>query len=235
MQGYSPFFGKESTDAAYYSAANFIFMTIMHGSLLLVPFFQKVLHLLEQWDTKLFLLINTAWTHPFLDSIFPWWREANTWIPVYLFLAVFAIVNFKQRAFPWILFVVVTFTLTDQLSSTLIKHLVGRVRPCNDAFLMSQVRLLLDNCGAGYSFTSSHATNHFGLAMFIFISLGSVLKKWAWLFLIWAATVSYAQVYVGVHYPLDVFCGALLGCGVGYCTGVFFNRRIGLNLPVAAN
>ncbi len=207
----------------------------MHGSLLLVPFLQKLLHLLEQWDTVLFLRINTQWIHPWLDSIFPWWREANTWIPLYLFLAVFAVMNFKQRSFPWILFVVVNFTLTDQISSSLVKKLAGRIRPCNDPFLMSQVRLLLNNCGAGFSFTSSHATNHFGLAMFIFITLRSVLGKWAWLFLIWAATVSYAQVYVGVHYPLDVLGGALLGCGIGYGMGIFFNKRIGLNLPVAAN
>jgi undecaprenyl-diphosphatase len=33
--------------------------------------------------------------------------------------------------------------------------------------------------------------------------------------LLWALAISYAQVYVGVHYPVDVVAGALLGCLVG--------------------
>lgn len=196
----------------------------MPGSVLLLAFFQKVLLLLEQWDTLLFLKINTAWTHPFLDTVFPWWREASTWVPLYLFLVVFALVNFKQKALPWILFAAITVLLTDQVSSTLIKNWVARPRPCNDVFLMSRVRLLLDSCGGGFSFTSSHATNHFGFAMFVFISLQPLFKKWGYLFFFWAATISYAQVYVGVHYPIDVLCGGILGCAIGYFTGTLFNK-----------
>ncbi len=193
-------------------------------TLLLLNFFQKILITLEHWDTALFLKLNTVYTNPFLDEVFPWWREANTWIPLYLFLAVFALVNFKQKAFPWILFAVFTFALTDQFSSNLIKHMVARPRPCNDVFLMSRVRLLLDSCGGGFSFTSSHATNHFGFAMFIFISLQPVFKKWGYLFFLWAATIAYAQVYVGVHYPFDVLCGSIAGCLIGYFTGKLFNK-----------
>jgi undecaprenyl-diphosphatase len=93
---------------------------------------------------------------------------------------------------------------------------------------MSHVRLLINNCSGGYSFTSSHATNHFGLALFLFITLQSVFKKWRYLFLFWAATICYGQVYVGVHYPLDVLCGAILGSATGYITGTVFNKKIGL-------
>ncbi len=203
----------------------------MPGLVLLVSFFERVLLRLEQWDTGLFLKINTQWTNGLLDTVFPWWREPNTWIPLYLFLVVFVLVNFKSRAIPWILFAVLTLIITDQVSSTLIKNWVARPRPCNDAFLMSHVRLLLPNCGGGYSFTSSHAVNHFGFAMFIFISLRSILKRWSWLFFIWAASVSYAQVYVGVHYPLDIFCGAVLGCGIGYLTGTFFIKKLPTLVP----
>jgi undecaprenyl-diphosphatase len=31
----------------------------------------------------------------------------------------------------------------------------------------------------------------------------------------WAASIAYAQVYVGVHYPLDVLMGAGLGTALG--------------------
>ncbi len=198
----------------------------MLHNLLLISFFQRLWSWLSQWDTWLFLKVNTAWTNSFLDDVFPWWRNANTWIPLYLFLVLLALMNFKQKAIPWILFAVITVVLTDQASSTLLKHWVARPRPCREDFLVGQMRLLLDGCSGGYSFTSSHAANHFGFAMFVYMSTMHVCKKWGWLFFLWAATISYGQVYVGVHYPLDVLCGGLLGCGIGYATASFFNKKI---------
>jgi membrane-associated phospholipid phosphatase len=199
----------------------------MPMTVLLLSFFQRILAWIGECDQWLFLSINTEWTNSFFDSIFPWWREANTWVPLYLFFIVFSILNFKQKAFPWILFIIVTLTITDQLSSTFIKNWVERMRPCRDEDLMGQVRLILNNCSGGYSFPSSHATNHFGFAMFIFITLRPILKKWGWLFFVWAATICYGQVYVGVHYPVDVLCGAILGCMIGYLTARFYNKKIG--------
>jgi membrane-associated phospholipid phosphatase len=198
--------------------------------MLLQSFFQNIWAWLEKADTWLFLKINTVWTNSLFDSALPWWREANTWVPLYLFLIVFALMNFKQKAIPWILFAIVTVTLTDQISSHLIKPLVARPRPCRDEFFMSQIRLMVSNCSGGYSFPSSHATNHFGFAMFVFVTMRPVLKKWSWLFFVWAATIVYGQVYVGVHYPIDVFCGTILGCGIGYFTGWFYNKKIGLSV-----
>ncbi|MEY2901476.1 MAG: hypothetical protein RLY89_582, partial [Bacteroidota bacterium] len=87
------------------------------------------------------------------------------------------------------------------------------------------VRLLLPNCGSGYSFTSSHATNHFAFAVFIFITMGQVLGKWKWAFLFWAGSVAYAQVYVGVHYPIDVLVGGLLGTLIGFISANLFQQR----------
>ena len=53
-------------------------------------------------------------------------------------------------------------------------------------------------------------------------------KNWAYLFFVWAATICYGQVYVGIHYPLDVIGGAIFGSGIGIITASIFNRRIGL-------
>jgi len=194
-------------------------------------FFQKLLHWLLQWDTDLFLKINTEWTNPALDSIFPWWREANTWVPFYLFLVVFVWMNFGKKAIWWILAAVATLVITDQLSSNLIKNWVARPRPCRDEVLASQVRLLLNNCSGAYSFTSSHAANHFGFAVFLIVTLKNIVGNWRYLLLFWAASIAYAQVYVGVHYPLDVICGTLLGIMAGYLTGNFHNNRFGMLLP----
>lgn len=170
---------------------------------------------LQSFDQSLFVYINRVATHPVLDTLMPFFRESTFWIPLYLFLIVFVFVNFGKNGWAWLLFAFITVLLTDQFSSSIVKNWVMRPRPCNDPVFSSQVRLLLDHCSGGYSFTSSHATNHFGVATFLFITLGRFFGKWKYLLFIWAALICYAQVYVGVHYPLDVLFGALLGFVIG--------------------
>jgi undecaprenyl-diphosphatase len=120
-----------------------------------------------------------------------------------------------------------TILLSDQISSSVVKPLFARLRPCNDPDLSTQVRLLLDGCGAGYSFTSSHATNHFALAIFLTVTLRQWIGKYTWVLYLWAASIGYAQVYAGVHYPFDILAGALLGTGIGWFTGNFYQRNLG--------
>ena len=194
---------------------------------LLQSFFQRLLQTILEWDSWLFLKINTVFTHPLLDKIFPLWRDSELWVPFYLFLIVLAIVNFGKKAWSWILFAIINVALTDQASSSLIKNWFARIRPCNEELLVGKMRLLLEHCSGGFSFTSSHATNHFGFAMFVFLTTRHLFGKWGkWLF-VWAATISYGQVYVGVHYPIDILFGALLGSGIGALTAGYYNRKIG--------
>jgi len=183
---------------------------------------------LKLWDQWLFIKINSAWTNDFLNSVMPWWRDSNTWIPLYLFLGLFAIMNFGWKVWPWIVFFIVTVSLTDQLSANLIKNFVQRPRPCNDEDFMINVHALLGGCSPTFSFPSSHATTHFGMAWFIYMTMKQYFKKWSYLFFIWAATVAYGQVYVGIHYPLDVLGGAIIGSFIGIMTASIFNRRVGL-------
>lgn len=196
-------------------------------TILLSNFFQNIWAWINQVDTFLFLQINTVYTNSFLDTVYPWYREGNAWVPLYLFMIIFAIQNFPKKAFAWILFVVVTLILTDQISSSWVKPFFQRSRPCNDPLIMSQVRLLLDHCSGGFSFTSSHATNHFGFAVFLYMTMGPVIGKWKYALLVWAASISYGQIYVGVHYPLDILCGAILGSCIGFITAHFYLRRTG--------
>lgn len=194
---------------------------------LLQSFFQRLLQTILEWDSWLFLKINTVFTHPILDKIFPLWRDSELWVPFYLFLIVLAIVNFGKKAGSWILFAIINVALTDQASSSLIKNWFARTRPCNEELLVGKMRLLLEHCSGGFSFTSSHATNHFGFAIFVFLTTRHLFGKWGkWLF-VWAATISYGQVYVGVHYPIDILFGALLGLGIGALTAGYYNRKIG--------
>lgn len=180
---------------------------------------------LDRW---LFTKINHDWTSPLLDNIFPLWREGITWAPLYIFLLFLVILNFGMKAWPWIIGFLVTVALTDQISSTIIKPLVNRSRPCYDIQLVDSIRLLLQYCSDSRSFVSSHASNHFGMAFFIHFTFKPYFKNWSYLFLIWAATISYGQIYIGVHYPSDVICGGFLGSLIGYFTAFIYNKRFGL-------
>jgi undecaprenyl-diphosphatase len=175
-------------------------------------------------DQSLFRQINGVWHHPLLDTILPWTRHSNNWIPMYLILLGWMGYQIGWKTWKWLLFALLNVTLTDQVSSSIFKPLFHRLRPCNDPALFGKTRLLLEHCSGGFSITSSHAANHFGLAMFLFVSLTPLFKKYTWLFFIWAGIISYAQVYVGVHYPLDVMVGAMIGLVVGKLNSVLYKK-----------
>ncbi len=161
-------------------------------------------------DKNIFSLINSGFTSDFLDTILVFSRNEYFWIPLYIFIISYVVLNFKKKAYWFLFFLILTVSVTDIVSSSIIKPAIERPRPCHQEGGMAGVRLLVP-CGSGYSFTSSHATNHFGIAFFLIFTLG---RRFKFLFLplfIWASIISYAQVYVGVHYPLDVLSGALLG------------------------
>jgi undecaprenyl-diphosphatase len=169
---------------------------------------------LLEWDIEWFKLINGQWHVAFLDWVMPWWRDKTTWIPAYLALLAFLFYTFRKNAFPLVLAAILCAGLSDIASSKIMKPTFKRLRPCNTPELQYDVRLL-SGCGKAYSFTSSHAANHFALATFLSLTLGIFYRKIRpWLYL-WAASIAYGQVYVGVHYPSDVLVGAILGWTIG--------------------
>jgi membrane-associated phospholipid phosphatase len=183
---------------------------------------------IDAFDRKLFFLVNNGMANNFFDTAMPFLRESNIWVPLYLFMLVFAAVNFGKRGWLWMLFAICTAAVCDLVSSHLIKEHIFRLRPCQNPALADHIRILANYCPQSSSFTSSHATNHFGLSMFIVATLQAYTSTWIRLFFVWAAIICFSQVYVGVHYPLDVASGALLGCLLGYIFAVFFNNYAGL-------
>lgn len=123
---------------------------------------------------------------------------------------------------------IITVSATDLISSRIIKPFFARPRPCLDPDFAVNVRLLVNYCGTNGSFISSHAANHFGLAMFLFITFRHFAPKTVSVFFIWAAVICLAQVYVGVHYPTDILGGAILGILAGSATGYLYNKKMGL-------
>ena len=119
--------------------------------------------------------------------------------------------------------VLATFALGDLIASRLIKPFIGRIRPCNEITLAEDIIRRVP-CGSGFSFPSAHATNHFAIAIFLICLFYPKWKPILPLGLFWAFLVSFAQIYVGVHYPIDTMFGALLGTCIGLFTYYFYTK-----------
>ncbi len=182
---------------------------------------------LIEWDQWLFQKINSGCSNSFFDAFMPYMRNSLIWSPLYLFLLVFVILNFKTKGIWWAVFFLSTVALTDMTGTFAFKHVFDRLRPCSDPAFIEHVRLVVAKCAGGNSFISNHAANHFAMSVFFITSFRKILGKWTWLVLIWAPLIAFAQVYVGVHYPLDVIAGAILGSLYGMLTGLTFNKRFG--------
>jgi undecaprenyl-diphosphatase len=169
--------------------------------------------LLEQildWDQSLFLAFHDGCSNSIMDTIMPWFRNPKFWIPVYAFLLYFSVKKFGRNGLVWVLALLVVFGLTDFSSASIFKPYFGRLRPCNDPGLQEFIHAVV-HCGPGKSFPSSHSSNHFGVSFFIIFTLG---RFYNWVKIpafCWALLVVVAQVYVGVHYPLDILGGVVVG------------------------
>ena len=189
-------------------------------------------------DKALFLFINQTLSNPVGDFLWPlitdydhlWkvsflfpfpWFGGILFIPVsfsvsrvLLILAwLFLLINGGEKGRRAAIMIVPVLILSDQLSSSFIKSLVDRARPCHTVEgvpIIQSIHMLVD-CGPGKSFPSSHAVNNFALAtVFSFY-----YRKWIWWFVAWASLVALSRPAVGVHYPSDILGGAIIGVLVG--------------------
>jgi undecaprenyl-diphosphatase len=181
---------------------------------------------IEDWDEKAFIWLNSFHSDG-LDPIVLQLSQTITWIPLYLLL-LYLIYRKDPKNMAWVIGgIFLTILLADQVSSGFMKPYFERLRPCHDPQWVG----LLHNygrCGGLYGFVSSHAANTFGMATFLTLILRKKQKGIYWLFF-YAVVVSYTRIYLGVHYPLDVFFGALVGVLSAYLSWavvVLLKRKI---------
>lgn len=166
---------------------------------------------LKDIDTALFLFLNGK-HNEFFDVLMWWISYKFTWIPLYAFLLFLVWKKFGKKTILIIISIGLLILFSDQASVHLFKNFFERYRPCHNLFLKEKVHLV-DGCGGMFGFVSSHAANTFALAMFLaLVFRNSVFTV---LIFLWAALTSYSRIYLGVHYPLDIFAGAALGCAIG--------------------
>ena len=180
---------------------------------------------IHKLDQLLTLEIN-SWNSFITDPMWQFFSDKLVWAPMYA--AIIALLIWKlgwKRGLMILAAALLTFGFCDQFSN-LIKHAVGRIRPLNDEFMVSQGLHILER-GGGYSFFSAHSANSFGLAFSTFVGMKRCLQtsdasmpKWLkaygyWMFF-WAFMVAVSRIFVGKHYLGDVLVGILVGSLAGY-------------------
>lgn len=168
---------------------------------------------LSNIDKKTFLMLNQL-HHPLIDKIVYWVTHELFWIPLYVLLLYLIIKKQKNNTWLALLAIIILITLCDQFASGLIKPWTQRLRPCCNPHLKEMIHVVGRYHGL-YGFISSHAANTFGLAIFLYFLLRKHYK-YIYLLFIWAIGVSYARIYGGVHYPLDILVGSITGLGWGW-------------------
>ncbi|NNF02503.1 MAG: phosphatase PAP2 family protein [Bacteroidia bacterium] len=175
---------------------------------------------LVQFDRELFLTLN-GWNNEAMDFLMYWVSDKFTWVPYYLLIAILIYKMFGRKTWLILPFAGLLIVFSDQ-SSVFFKNFFERLRPCHDESISDLVHTVKGHCGGKFSFVSSHATNTFALATFIGGVFKPQWKYFIYVMLFWAVLSSYSRIYLGVHYPADVFGGAVLGALIGTVMLLFY-------------
>ncbi|TNJ43067.1 phosphatase PAP2 family protein [Tamlana fucoidanivorans] len=165
-------------------------------------------------DTELFIFLNNLGSITW-DSLWLVITNKLTFIPLYLVLLFMLYKKYGLKSL--LIFVVaiaLMITFTDQITNVF-KRTFQRPRPCGVADLADQIRFIAVRCGK-YGFFSGHSSNSMAVAVFAGLLLKPYFKNLILLLVFWSFIVAYSRIYVGVHYPLDIFCGMTFGALSGF-------------------
>lgn len=166
-----------------------------------------MLQILKEWDRELFVWLNSLGIEHF-DGFWIFVTKIESWIPLFIFF--FAIIFVKygvKKGLVVIIFTILTFIVTISFTNY-VKDYVARLRPNNVEALANVIRILQKP--TNFSFFSGHASSSFSVTTFVVLAIRTY-TKWIYLAFIWPIIFVLSRIYVGVHYPSDLFIGALVG------------------------
>ncbi|CAI8382059.1 MAG: Uncharacterised protein [Owenweeksia sp. TMED14] len=165
-------------------------------------------------DEALFLA-GVNWGSDEVDYFF---RLVSLSVGSYLFVSLFLAFGFFKlklnKALVLAALVIAAVAISDFVSVHAFKNIFERLRPCHTPDLLNNFELAAKKCGGKYGFVSSHSSTVWAIYGIVNYSKPTVFINI--FFLVWAIIVCYSRVYLGVHYPGDVLCGAVLGLSVAF-------------------
>ena len=173
-------------------------------------------------DEGLFGFFNSVLVAEWLDPVVILISSRWIWIPLYVYMVYLFFRRFGKKAWLPVLLCIVVFGLSDSISSRIFKPAFKRTRPCNIERLHARVP---DKKSSSYGFVSSHAANTAAVFL-MFVLLLKIKIRQAWLWFLVPALVSWSRVYLGVHFPADVFFGAVLGMAITMLVYLLFKRLL---------
>ncbi|MGP1477133.1 MAG: phosphatase PAP2 family protein [Phocaeicola sp.] len=183
---------------------------------------------LQQIDTNLFLWLN-GFHNSFFDSLMWFVSEKFIWVPMYTIFLYVILKKYKSHHLQLFLIAMffINFAISDFFCGNFLRHLICRPRPANmESPIWQFVHIINGYRGGHYGFPSCHAANSLGLAMLTYLLFRR--KRMALFMFSWAAIHSYSRIYLGVHYPGDIFVGAIIGITTASC--VFLSFQYLLNI-----
>ena len=168
-----------------------------------------MLNQIIQFDHNLFHYINGNLSNSFFNWFMPFVTNQNNWILPLLVLIYWLLFRGEKRGRITFVILIVTVVLIDAVAAQIIKPMIGRIRPSHA--IPEMINLLVPP-GGKFSFVSNHSANAFGLS----VILGYFYPAWKWQVTGIAFIIAFSRVYVGVHYPADIFFGALFGYGTAW-------------------
>lgn len=165
---------------------------------------------LIELDKELFVFLNGLGSEAW-DGFWMFYTSKFNWIPLYGLLCYLLFKNLNLKTFfLTLVMIVLLVTFTDQVANLFKRNLL-RPRPCYEEGVLEVMRLVKSSCGGRHGYFSGHASNTMGIAIFIGLLLKEKYKYLIYTLILWAAFMAYSRIYVGVHYPLDVLTGMIVG------------------------
>lgn len=180
---------------------------------------------LKHWDRDLFVFLNGLGIEQF-DSFWLFVTQIETWIPLFVLFAILIFYYYRgKKGGTVVFFLMLTFGVTIVFTG-IVKEYVARLRPSNVEALGELIRVL--QRPSNYSFFSGHASSSFSITTFVVLSLRSY-TKWIYLSYLWPILFVLSRIFVGVHYPSDIFVGAVVGTTLAVFGHILCQRTIERN------